>query len=122
MSGASIIADVAAGLRDAGSDVGNGPLIAVLQPILTGGNPWDTPGATPDTVDVVVVLHMFKRHEIDRARILSGDKKLLMEAGQVVPKVGDGITVSGQAHRIEAVWPLSPGGVDLMYTVQARET
>lgn len=121
MSGSEIIAEVQAALRDAGVSVGNGPLEAVLQPTLTGGNPWDVDGATPDPVDVVVVVDMFRRDEIDGARILSGDKKLLMEAGVAAPKVGDLITVSGQAHRVEMVWPLSPAGVDLMYTVQARE-
>ena len=121
MSGAQIASEVAAALREAGAATGNGPLVAVLSPALTGGNPWDTPGATPATVDVVVVVEMFKRHEIDGARILSGDKKVLMEPGQAVPKMGDGLSINGQAHRIEMVWPLAPAGVDLMYTVQARE-
>lgn len=122
MSGAEIALEVAAALAEAGADVGNGPLVASLQPIATGGNPWDTPGDSADPVEVVIIIDQFKRHEIDGQRILSGDKKLLIEAGQIVPAVGDLITVSGQEHKVENVWPLSPGGVDLMYTVQARET
>ena len=121
MTAASIIADVKAALREAGADTGNGPLVASLQPLVIGGNPWDAPVTPPAAVEVVVILDMFKRHEIDGARILSGDKKILVEPGEVVPKVGDGLTISGQAHRIEMVWPLAPAGEDLLYTVQARE-
>lgn len=121
MSGAQIIADVQAALREAGAATGNGALVASLQPAPTGGNPWSLPDVTIPAVDVVVIVEMFKRHEIDGARILSGDKKVMIEAGQVVPKVGDGLTIEGRAHRLEQVWPLAPAGVDLMYTVQARE-
>jgi LytS/YehU family sensor histidine kinase len=121
MSGASIIADVAAGLREAGLDTGNGPLVAVIMPKAIGGNPYDAPGAVAAGVDVTAIVDMFMRHEIDGTSILSGDKKVLCEAGKIVPKVGDAIAITGQAHRIEMVWPLSPAGVDLMYTLQARE-
>ena len=121
MSGAEIASEVSAALREVGADTGNGPLVAVLSPSLIGGNPWDTPGATPATVNVVVVVSAFKRHEIDGARILSGDKKVMMEVTAVIPKAGDGLSISGKAHRIEQVWPLSPAGVAVMYTVQARE-
>ena len=122
MTAASIIADVKAALREAGADTGNGPLVASLQPLVIGGNPWDAPVTPPAAVEVVVILDMFKRHEIDGARILSGDVKLLMEAGEVIPKPGDGITVSSASYRIEAVMPLSPGGVALMYECQIRKT
>ena len=103
MSGAQIIKEVAAALREAGTAAGNGPVIATLAPKLTGGNPWDAPGTTPATVEVVVILDTFRRNEIDGARILSGDKKVMIEADVIAPKVGDGLTISGQAHRIEAV-------------------
>jgi hypothetical protein len=39
MSGAQIASEVAAALREAGAATGNGPLVAVLQPAMTGGNP-----------------------------------------------------------------------------------
>lgn len=120
MSGQSIIGDVRAALREAGVATGNGPLEAQLIPANIGGNPWDFPSGPPSAIDVVVVLDTFKRTEIDGARILSGDKKILMEPGEVVPKVGDGLTIEGRAHRIEQVWPLAPAGVDLIYTLQAR--
>lgn len=121
MTAASIIADVQAALREAGAATGNGPLVASLQPAVIGGNPWDTPGTAPAAVDVVVIVDTFKRHEIDGARILSGDKKVMVEPGQAVPKAGDGLTIEGRAHRIEQVWPLAPAGEALLYTVQARE-
>jgi hypothetical protein len=122
MSGAQIASEVAAALREAGTATGNGPLVAVLQPALTGGTPWDAPGATPAPVNVVVVVDRYTSREIDGARILSGDKRVLMEAGVAVPKPGDGLTISGVAHRIENVDPLSPAGVSVMYECQARET
>jgi hypothetical protein len=121
VSGAAILAEVAAALREAGRDTGNGTLTATIAPAVLAGNPWDVPSAPPASVEVAVILDQFRRTEIDGARILSGDKKVLCEAGQIVPKVGDSITINGQAHRIEQVWPLAPGGVDLMYTLQARE-
>lgn len=121
MTGASIIADVKAALREAGADTGNGPLVASLQPSVIGGTPWGLPVVPPATVDVVVIVDTFKRAEIDGARILSGDKKVMMEPGEVVPKMGDLLTIEGRDHRIEMVWPLAPAGVDLLYTVQARE-
>jgi hypothetical protein len=119
MSGAQIAAEVAAALREAGVATGNGPLVAALAPVAIGGTPA-SPGPTPDPVDVVVVVEEFRATEIDGARIRSGDKKVMMEAQGPVPKTGDGLTISGVAHRVEMVWPLSPAGVDLMYTVQAR--
>jgi hypothetical protein len=121
MSGAAILAEVAAALREAGRDTGNGALTATITPVALAGNPWDVPGTPAAPVAVVVILDEFKRTEIDGARILSGDKKVLCEAGVIVPKVGDGITISGHAHRIEQVWPLAPAGVAVMYTLQARE-
>jgi hypothetical protein len=121
MSGAQIASEVAAALREAGTDTGDGPLVATLQPAVTGGKPWDVPGATPDPVEIVVIQDQFRRDEIDEARIRSGDKKLLAEAGEAVPQVGDTITIEGVAHRIEDVQPLAPAGVAVMYTLQARE-
>lgn len=121
MSGAEILAEVQAALREAGTDTGNGPLVAVLTPALIGGAPWDSPSPASDPVDLVVIVDEFRQNEIDGARIQSGDKKLLAEAGVVVPKTGDAISVSGVAHRVENVWPLSPAGVSVMYTIQARE-
>ena len=121
MSGAEIIAEVQAALSEAGTDTGNGALVAILTPASTGGNPWDSPSPASDPVDLVVIVDAFRQNEIDGARIQSGDKKLLAEAGVVVPKTGDAISVSGVAHRVENVWPLSPAGVAVMYTIQARE-
>lgn len=121
MSGAAILAEVAAALREAGTDTGNGPLVAQITPAVLAGNPWDVPGTPPAHVDVVVILDQFRRTEIDGARILSGDKKVLCEAGVIVPKAGDGITINSSVHRIEQVWPLAPAGVAVMYTLQARE-
>ena len=121
MTASSIIADVQAALREAGAETGNGPLVASLQPAVIGSTPWATPGTPPAPVDVVVIVDTFKRHEIDGSRILSGDKKIMVEPGVIAPRVGDILTVSGKAHRLEQVWPLAPAGEALLYTVQARE-
>ena len=120
MSGAQIALEVAAALREVGAEVGAGPLVVTLAPALIGGNPWDAPGTPPAPVELVAVMSEFRNSEIDGARIRSGDKKLMIEAGVAVPKTGDGLTISGVAHRVENVWPLAPSGVDVMYTVQAR--
>jgi len=80
------------------------------------------PAPRPDPVNVVVIVRPLRpSREIDGARIMSGDKRVLMEAGGAVPKPGDGLSVSGVDHRIEAVDPLSPAGFAVMYECQARE-
>jgi len=120
MSGAQIALEVAAALREAGQATGNGPLVVTLAPARVGGNPWDAAQSPLPPVEVVAIIDQFRNSEIDGARIRSGDKKLMIEAGQAVPKTGDGLTIEGVAHRVEEVWPLAPAGTDLMYTVQAR--
>lgn len=121
MSGQQIASDVAQALREAGAEVGNGSaLLVTLTPADTGGNPWDIAPGAPASVQLAVIQDEYRNTEIDDARILSGDKKLLVEATGTVPKAGDAMDIQGTAHRVEAVSPLAQGGVDLMYVVQAR--
>jgi hypothetical protein len=120
MSGAQIANDVKAALREAGVATGNGPLVVTITPTRTETNPWDNFNTPPASVNVVAVVEEYRNIEIDGARIRSGDKKLLLEPGEIIPKTGDTVSIEGVAHRIEGVMPLAPAGVDLLYTVQAR--
>ena len=120
MSGQQIANEVLAALREAGQETGSGPLIAMLTPAVEGGNPWDAAGPPPDPAQVTIVIDEFRVNEIDGTLIRAGDKKVLIDATGPAPNTGDTLAISGEDHRIEMVWPLSPAGVAVMYTVAAR--
>lgn len=121
MSGAQIASEVLAALREAGTATGNGPLVAQLTPAATTGNPWDTPGPGAAPQDVTIIVDQFRANEIDGTMIRAGDKKVMMDATGPEPKTGDSLTIESVAHRVEMVWPLSPAGVPVMFTVAARQ-
>jgi hypothetical protein len=83
-------------------------------------NEW-TPGA-PIEVDtpVVILSGSFEFDEIDGTVIDRKDRKLTMEAKNIVPEPGDDLIIAGVLHEIITVMPLDPGGVALLYEVQAR--
>lgn len=121
MSGASIAAEVAAALREASAEVGDGtPLIATLRRT-TGGpaTPWAADAETVTDYPVAVVVGSYRQGLIDGENIQARDRKVMMEAG-VAPTTDDRLIVSGTEYAILAVTPLSPGGVDLTYTLQCR--
>ena len=122
MSGQQIANEVLAALQEAGTETGDGPLVAQLTAVEVGGTPWTGTSFPPEPVDVTIVIDQFWRDEIDGTQVRAGDKKVLMDATGPVPKTGDTLTISGHAHRIEGVMPLAPAGVAVMYEVQARES
>lgn len=124
MSGAEIAAEVAAALAEVGQEVGAGALTATLlrPPVDAAEDPWDTPSATaPTEFSLTVMVDSYTAREIDGELIRTTDKKLMVEAGVVVPTVADRITVLGVTHEIVSVMPAAFGGVDLYYVIQARQ-
>lgn len=124
MSGAEIAGEVAAALAEVGQEVGAGALIATLlrPPADAAEDPWDTPSATaPTEFSLTVMVDSYSAREIDGELIRTTDKKLMAEAGLVVPTVADRITVLGITHEIVSVMPAAFGGVDLYYIIQARQ-
>ena len=113
MSGAQIASEVAAALREAGEPV-------TITPSQTGGSPWDELPPAASSVTVFARVDVFRANEIDGARVLSGDKKILTEVFIPAPKPGDAISVRGITHRIEVVREENFQGTPVMYECQAR--
>lgn len=118
MSGAGIAAEIAAALREAGSAVGNGPLLATIKRAgLPTGPEWNpTPGTPVEFTVTVVESSSFVK---DASGTLTGEviRKLMVEAGVTVPLKGDTINLRGVDHTVDSVRTVAPGGVDLLYEV-----
>ncbi|WP_297803413.1 hypothetical protein [uncultured Brevundimonas sp.] len=91
---------------------------AVLRKVTagTGYNPTET---TADH-DCQIVVQAYRNFEIDGTRIQSGDKRVLVSHMAQTPTTQDQIVIAGESHAIVSVKPLSPGGVVIMWEVQAR--
>lgn len=123
MSGAEIAAEVAAGLAEAGAETGNGTSLTgtLTRPAALGDTPWDAaPNDGPSTWTVTLVVSRFTTYQIDGDLIRADDVKFLVEATGPVPMLNDTLTVGGVVYTVKNVWPLTPGGVVVLFTVQGR--
>lgn len=108
----AIAEEVAADLADVGFPV------SVEQPSAVNiGTVADPEYGPPTLIDVSAIERMIKRRDAEGV-ILSVVRSLLIPAGSVVPEKGWRIRVRGKWHRINEVYPLAPGGVDLMYRLE----
>ena len=82
--------------------------------------PWEGAGASASTVQVRVVLDDYGVMERAVTGIADRDRKVLMEPGVAVPGTGDDLVVDGTVYDVVSVKETAPGGVPLLYTVQAR--
>ena len=109
---AAIAGDVTVALESVGFEV-------TLHPAQTEMiNPWDVPGAAPADVILTCIDSGLKEVYIQGSTATRLARKLMINAGVVVPKVGDTITVRGRVHDVLSVAPLAPGGVDLFYDIE----
>lgn len=71
-----------------------------------------------------VVVDNYSERDRDGTNILANDVKLLVstEGLTVTPANGDKIRVSGQTYSVVTVSETAPGGVAVMWTIQARRT
>jgi hypothetical protein len=76
---AQIQREVAAAFRQAGEEV---QFIAAI----VGGNPSDTPATPPSPVDLWARVESYTARELANTSIRGSDKKVMLEAGQVVPR------------------------------------
>ena len=108
---------IAAEVADAIATVG---FTATLQRATTQADtPWDGPLSIEGATFTVTVLDDgIKDRYAPGSMIVRRVRVLTIGAVGVVPAMSDTITVRGIAHRIEAVLPLAPGGVDLLYEVE----
>ena len=122
MSGAGIAAEVAAALREASAETGDGtPLTATLRRT-TGSpaTPWAAGSGAVTDYTVAALVGFYRAALIDGENIRMGDRKVMMEAGVAVPTTADRIIIGGSDYAIISVQPASPGGTDLYYTLQCR--
>ena len=75
---------------------------------------------TSSTFSGVGVEVSYKMSEIDGQRVLMGDKKLIMEAMDTAPAVGDVVAVNATDYRVMAVMPKNPAGTVITYELQVR--
>lgn len=137
MSGADIRADVAAGLAEAGTETGTGPLVCTIKRNLPDEpadnaqpeTPWDRPAdplalATFYPVTAVQTMRTVQDGNIG----LVGQRRrvLLVDATGIAPIKSDTIAVGvapddvdgfTRFEEIASVETVAPGGVALMYNV-----
>jgi hypothetical protein len=103
---------IAAEVADAIASVG---FTATLeQKIETTGSEGDTYRAFADII--VIDDRIAKR---DAGGMVTGRTRMLTVKGNgVVPEKGWRVQVRGETHRIAAVHPLAPGGVDLLFDLE----
>ena len=113
----TIAAQVLAGLREAGTATGNGPLELVFTRAGAAQvNPWDAV-ATPTSYTLTGVdMGIKTRYGADSA--VRSARMLMVDATGTAPQVGDKVTVSGRVHDVLAVMPEAPAGVALYYEVE----
>lgn len=108
----AIAEEVSADIADVGFPV------IVYQPSSTNiGTIADPVFADPTPVEVSAVERMIRRRDAEGV-ILNVVRSLLIPAGAVVPEKGWTMLVGGKKYRINEVYPLAPGGVDLMYRLE----
>ena len=121
MSGAAIAAEVAAALAEAGAVTGTGPLIATIRRRGTATGPAFAPTYGPDTLHTcTVVLSHYSARERDETSIAAADVKVLASAMDIDPTSADTLVVNGVDYEIVEATPVQPGGVVLMWEIQAR--
>lgn len=98
-----------------------GTTATLLVPTYTGPAYKKVEGQ-PQRHGVVILIDAYANSEIDGTRIAATDKKVWMAAEglSVTPEPGHRLEFDGAQHAIVNVKPLAPGGVAVMYEVQAR--
>ena len=100
-----------------------GQSATLRRPSTTGAAYNPTPG-DPDNHPVTVVTLDYSTSEIDGTRILATDRRVLMAKRSLAiePTSSDKLVIGGVSYSIiPPVKPLSPGGVVVLYELQARK-
>jgi hypothetical protein len=88
-----------------------------------GGESYDPEAFIPDDFACTLVDLDYDERQIDGTLIMRGDRMVYMStAGLTIrPELSDKIVIAGTEHAIKNIMPLSPGGVDVMFQLQARK-
>lgn len=119
--GDRIAAKVAQALGKAATATGDGPLIGIIRRRGPKTGPDYEPTYGPDTEHSCnVLLGTFTAREREGTSIAATDIKITASALDIEPTAAETIEVGGEAYEIVDAMPLNPGGVVLMWTIQAR--
>ena len=121
-TGATLAAEVAAGLAEASAATGNGtPLVATILRRSRTGGPDHAPTFATSRTTAPCVLGTFSAREREGTSIAATDLKVTLAA---IPGLelssGDRLEVAGLVYDIVEAVPVRPGGVALMWTIRAR--
>jgi hypothetical protein len=120
-AGTDIASEVAAALGEAAAATGNGPLIGIIRRRGAATGPAYEPTYGPDTEHRCnVVLDTFTAREREGTSIAATDTKIMVSTLDIEPTAADTIEVDGTVYEIVDAMPLNPGGVVLMWILQAR--
>jgi hypothetical protein len=87
------------------------------EPGTATGPSYDPTIGAPTLHAVTVIDDMIKKR--DAGGMVTGSARVLtMKGNGTVPLKGWRVQVRGQWHRIAQVWPLAPGGTDLLFDVE----
>ncbi len=131
MSGASIAAEIAAGLAEAGTATGTGPLLSTLRHRTSDrAGPWTAPGSDGYSYSAVTVVQVSKNVRDGVGMTERRVKMLLINATGATPAKGDNVAIgtaptdvigSTVWSRIGEVETLDPGGTALMFKAMLEE-
>lgn len=122
MTGAAIAAEVSAALDEVGQQVGDGAAFIVeiirQEPPDESTSP-PTPGG-PQRYPFKAMQTKFSFMELSEGNTESGDVKLILEVGEIVPSTDDRIAFGGKRYSCASVDPKENAGVPYFYYVTAR--
>lgn len=119
--GTNIAAKVKAAIGKGAAATGEGPLIGTLHRRGAATGPEYEPVYGADLEYTCnVVFSKFTSMELAGTSIAANDVKLIASVLDVDPTAADKIEVAGVTYEIINADPVSPGGVALMWVIQAR--
>lgn len=123
MSGADIAAEVAAGIKDAAKETGNGIALAGTILRTTGADETTYPPTKGTETEYAcnVVLATYSARDRDGTQITARDVRALISPdAEADPRNGDRLRVGGETFDVVNVDAVKPGGVVLMWKAQLR--
>lgn len=87
-----------------------------------GSTPWNPVAGGSTEYPCTVIVTYYVDSLLNGSSIKQGDKKIIVAAADlpITPTTTDTITVNGEKYSVVNVKNVAPGGVSLIYEIQAR--